>query len=91
MSQITEINYQTPVSPQKNINNMRLFRWGQVIMCDFNGKRYWTKVNWIRLLAMGNTKFCYLTEMPSGEERKAFLEKREEEFKERVRRSLKSS
>ena len=91
MSQITEIDYQTPVSPQKNINNMRLYRWGEVIMCDFNGKRYWTKMNWIRLFALGYCKFCYLTEMPSGEERKAFIEKREEEFKERVRKSLRSS
>ena len=70
---------------------MRLYRWGNVIMCDLDGKKYWCKMEWVRLFAMGKSKFCYLTEMPSGEERKAFIEKREAEFKERVRKSLRSS
>ena len=41
MKQIPEISYKQVVEPPKNNSQLRLYVWGKVVMCNFNGKEYW--------------------------------------------------
>ena len=78
-----------PYKPKKeNKPSIRLYKWGDMVRCELNGKIYWTAMGYLRQFIYTGRKFCYLTEWYSDEERKAFLEKRDAEFKEKVRQSL---
>lgn len=86
-----------PIKPPKSDKSIRLYKWGDAVRCDYKclncgyvSKTYWTALGYLKLLVFGRRKFCYLTEWYSDEERKAFLEKREAEFNNRVKQSLKS-
>ena len=67
---------------------IRLHKVDNTIRAELNGKTYATTISWFRYFALGNRKFCYLTEFYSKEERQAYMAKKEVEFKERVRKSL---
>ena len=74
-----------------NGNGIRLYRWGEMVRCDVNGKSYFTLIKYLRLLIFNKVKFCYFSDnFHSYEERKEYSMKKEVEFKERVKRSLRS-
>ena len=75
----------------KNNKSIRLYWWGDKVMCDAHGKTYWTPQGYIRGLLFKSRKFCYLTEWYTEEQRKVYLENKNAEFKQRVKQSLKSS
>lgn len=68
---------------------IRLYVWNDMVRCDMNGKRYYVSLDYLKALVFGRVKFCYLSDKwYSDEERKAYNEKKEIEFKERVKISL---
>lgn len=72
-----------------NSNGIRLYIWNDMVRCDLNGKHYFTSLKYLRLLVWGKLKFCYFSDNYwTDEERKVYLEKKEAEFKERVKYSL---
>jgi len=81
-----------PYKPMKENGKevLRLYKMNNTIRAELNGKTFATTIGWFRYFALGNRKFCYLTEFYSKEERQAYKQKKEVEFKERVRLSLKS-
>lgn len=72
-----------------NGQGIRIYIWGDIVRCDMNGKRYYTKLMRLRWLVFGKSKFCYFSDKyPTDEEIKAYNEKKEAEFQERFKRSL---
>ena len=83
----------TSVKPYKPIREngkqvLRMYKMGNTIRAELNGKTFATTIGWFRYFALGHRKFCYLTEFYSKEDRQVYKLKKEAEFKERIRKSL---
>lgn len=95
MEEKQKVNKLKVIKPPRSNKSIRLYKWGDIVKCDYKcancgyiSKTYWTALGYLKMLVFGKRHFCYLTEWYSEEQRKAYLEKREAEFKERVKQSL---
>ena len=69
---------------------IRLYVWGDKVRCDFNGDVYLTSLKHLKLLLYGKVKYCYIGEWDTEQEMKEYAKKKDVEFNERVKRSLRS-
>ena len=95
MKEKPEIKEVKVINPPRSSKSIRLYKWGDIVKCDYKcancghiSKTYWTAMGYLKMLVFGKRYFCYLTEWYTDEQRKAFLEKRDAEFKEKVKQSL---
>lgn len=74
-----------------NGKGIRLYLWNEMVRCDMDGKQYFTSLKYLKLWLWGKVKFCYFSDNFTEfniQDRKDYKDKKEAEFKERIRRSL---